>query len=121
MEDMKRYYLRLKRKDAGLSQLDAAGEIGISIRILQHYENNAKRIPDDVLARMADVYDAPDLVHWYLKEQTPLGKFLTDKHKVDVDGEYEYVDAQIKIPLRLLTNINLYRKSAQTQSNETAS
>lgn len=68
-------YYKTCRKLAGLTQEQASEPIGVEVRRLSDYENGSK-VPDDVVDRMADVYNAPLLAIWHLKENSPLGRYL---------------------------------------------
>ncbi len=64
------YSERLRSRDG------AAGEIGIDPRTLADYEYDLRLIPADVVARMADVYNAPELLSHYCAKDCPIGKAL---------------------------------------------
>ena len=61
------------RQIAQFSQEDAALLLVVSVRQLSDYENGHAKVPDDVVDRMAEQYNAPLLAIWHMKE-TPLGK-----------------------------------------------
>lgn len=75
MSEKKETYYKTCRKLAGLTQEQASEPIGVEVRRLSDYENGA-HVPDDVVDRMADAYNAPLLAIWHLKENSPLGRYL---------------------------------------------
>jgi hypothetical protein len=64
-----------KCNDRLASRASASEEIGcISEEALKKYELGVTRPPNDVVALMADTYNAPELVLWYCANECPLGK-----------------------------------------------
>ena len=49
--------LTLLRKERGISQKMAAGDLGISQALLSHYEKGIREIPVDFLIRLAKLYN----------------------------------------------------------------
>jgi transcriptional regulator with XRE-family HTH domain len=88
-KDCENHY-KMSRGNAKLTQEQAVGlieqyfldvlslERPIATRTLSDYENGHTRVPDDVVAAMADVYNCPLLAWWHLKNTSVLGKFLPD-------------------------------------------
>ena len=71
----------IKRKEASkyndrLSSRQGAAELlGISESRLSDYELGiCKTVPSDVVAKMADLYNAPDLKNYYCRYECPLGE-----------------------------------------------
>jgi transcriptional regulator with XRE-family HTH domain len=64
---------------ADLTQEKAAEQIAISVRSLADYESG-KTIPgDDVVCRMVELYQAPELAYLHLKHSTEVGRrYLPD-------------------------------------------
>lgn len=60
-----------------MTQEDAAELLHVSERSLSAYENGAT-VPDDIVDRMAQVYNAPLLACWHMKYHSVLGKYLPD-------------------------------------------
>lgn len=57
------------------SRASAAEEIpGVTEDSLKKYELDITRPPNDVVALMADAYNAPELAMWYCAHECPLGK-----------------------------------------------
>lgn len=57
------------------SRASASEEIGcVSEEALKKYELGITKPPNDVVALMADTYNAPELVLWYCANECPLGK-----------------------------------------------
>jgi len=61
----------------------AAAEIGISQESLKNYELGlCKVVPNDVVVRMADVYNAPELLNSYCTEDCPIGRLTQHELKL---------------------------------------
>ncbi|MBQ3011605.1 MAG: transcriptional regulator [Clostridia bacterium] len=64
-----------KYNDRFASRASAAEEIpGVTEDSLKKYELDITRPPNDVIALMADAYNAPELILWYCSNECPLGK-----------------------------------------------
>lgn len=64
-----------KYNDRFASRAGAAEEIpGVSEDSLKKYELDITRPPNDVVALMADAYNAPELIPWYCANECPLGR-----------------------------------------------
>ena len=74
------------RKVAGFTQEQAIELLGVEVRRLSDYENGAK-VPDDVVDKMADAYNAPLLAIWHLKTNSPLGKYLPEIFPTQTDAD----------------------------------
>ena len=60
--------------DRVLSKEGAAEYLGISVSTLSDYELGVtKVIPPDMVLKMADLYNAPELRNYYCREMCPLG------------------------------------------------
>lgn len=58
-----------------LTRPGAAEELpGVTEESLKKYELDLVRPPNDVVALMADAYNAPELLLWYCAHECPLGK-----------------------------------------------
>lgn len=77
MKDCENRY-KLCRKNAGLTQFCASEKLHISEHTLSDYETGKYRVPDDIVAAMAEEYNAPLLAWWHLKKYSVLGKFLPE-------------------------------------------
>ena len=56
--------------------LDTASEmLNIAPRSLSHYEAGDRAVPDDIVASMMEIYNAPDLGYRHL-QQSPIGKVI---------------------------------------------
>lgn len=75
MSNKQESFYKTCRKLAGLTQEQASEPLGVEVRRLSDYENGAK-VPDDIVDKMAEVYNAPLLAIWHLKENSPLGRYL---------------------------------------------
>jgi transcriptional regulator with XRE-family HTH domain len=78
---------KLSRNNAKFTQEQAAEMLGVAPRTLSDYENERARVPDDVVAAMADVYNCPLLAWWHLKNHSVLGKFLPDVQMPVTNGD----------------------------------
>lgn len=67
------------RKDAAktndkINSREGASELlGCSVSSLSDYELDNTRPPVDMVRRMADLYNAPELMHWYCQNECPIG------------------------------------------------
>lgn len=61
------------RKAARLSQMQAAELIGVTDRMLCHYECGNTQVPPDVATRMADAYREPGLRTLFCQTVCPIG------------------------------------------------
>ena len=56
--------------------LDTASEmLNIAPRSLSHYEAGDRAVPDDIMASMMEIYNAPDLGYRHL-QKSPIGKVI---------------------------------------------
>ena len=63
------------RKTARLTQEEAAERLGVSTRSVAHYEG--ERIPpDEMVAAMVQLYNAPALGYMYLSQESPTGRMI---------------------------------------------
>jgi transcriptional regulator with XRE-family HTH domain len=81
---------KLCRETAGFTQEQASEQIHVGVRQLSDYENGKARVPDDVVERMATIYDAKLLAWWHLKTFHPLGKFLPDLIEPQTSGDMAF-------------------------------
>ncbi len=65
------------REYAKLTQEQAAELLGVSQRRLSDYENEVTP-PDDIVARMIEIYQYPQIAHSHLKSNPVGRKFLPD-------------------------------------------
>ncbi|WHH58283.1 helix-turn-helix transcriptional regulator [Petroclostridium sp. X23] len=79
---MRKYYGDIYKKariDAGLTQDQAEGMLGVPIRTLSAYENGKLLPHGELVCKMIEVYGAKWLWYMHLKENDPVGKrFLPD-------------------------------------------
>lgn len=81
---------KLCRCAAGLTQEYASELLGIAPRTLQGYESGNTKVPDDIVASMADVYKSPMIAWWHLKTYSILGKFLPEIIMPQTDGDMAF-------------------------------
>lgn len=62
----------------------------MSVRTLSDYENSKTKVPDDIVARMADIYNNSLLAWWHLKATSTLGKFLPDIQMPSTSGDMAF-------------------------------
>ncbi len=73
--------LKTARNNAGLSREEAAHRIYVGTRTLADYELGKTVPPPDVVLRMAEVYQEPELTADYCKKTCPIGQILA--HSLD--------------------------------------
>lgn len=66
------------RSTTHYTQEQAAELLHVSPRSLSDYENGHTRVPDDIVDKMATLYNSPLLAWWHLKQTSILGKYLPD-------------------------------------------
>jgi transcriptional regulator with XRE-family HTH domain len=81
---------KTSRTTAGMTQEAAAELLGVAPRTLSDYENDRARVPDDIVASMADVYKSPLLAWWHLKNHSVLGKYLPDVSEPQTHGDMAF-------------------------------
>ena len=69
------------KKGQGMSRVEAAQAIPISGESLGAYERGETVPPEDVMLRMAQLYEAPWLVVWYMNEYSPSFRWLLGPFK----------------------------------------
>lgn len=85
------------RRNAGLTQEQAAEQLYISVRSLAEYEAGRTIPPDDVVCRMVDVYGDKSLAYLHLKQSTEVGrKFLPDLHILDLPRSVLKLQKEVK-------------------------
>jgi len=73
------------RRNAGLTQEQAAERLYTSTRSLLEYEAGRTTPPDDVVCRMVLVYGDKSLAYMHLKQSTEVGrKFLPELYILDL-------------------------------------
>lgn len=72
---------RAARNAAGLSREEAAQKLYIGSRTLADYESGRTIAPPDVVMRMAEVYQEPELTADYCSKVCPIGQVLA--HSVE--------------------------------------
>ncbi|MDR2558896.1 MAG: helix-turn-helix transcriptional regulator [Oscillospiraceae bacterium] len=89
-------HYKTSRKNAGLTQEHASELLGIAPRTLCGYENGEAKVPEDIVSKMADVYNCPLLAWWHLKKYSPLGKYLphVQMPKTNSDMAFQLWQAQ---------------------------
>ena len=66
------------------SRMGAAEELGISESSLRNYELGLAPVPEDVVVRMSDLYDAPELESYFCMNECPIGKRIGSALSCDV-------------------------------------
>jgi transcriptional regulator with XRE-family HTH domain len=64
--------------------------LNVAPRTLSDYENDHTRVPDDIVAAMAEAYNAPLLAYYHLKRFSPLGKYLPDLQEPQTHGDMAF-------------------------------
>jgi hypothetical protein len=52
--------------------------LNVSTRSLSEYESGRRAVPDDIVAKMIEVYGDQSLMWWHWKHFSPLGRYLPD-------------------------------------------
>jgi transcriptional regulator with XRE-family HTH domain len=78
------------RDNAGFTQEQAVEFLGVETRTLSSYENGHSRVPDDIVATMADKYNAPLLAWRHLKETSVLGRYLPEIVMPQTNGDMAF-------------------------------
>ena len=88
---------KTSRQNAGFTQEQAVELISqitggdLAVRTLSDYENgHVKKVPDEIVAAMADAYNCPILAWWHMKRNSPLGKFLPDIIMPQTNGDMAF-------------------------------
>jgi transcriptional regulator with XRE-family HTH domain len=66
------------RNTSALTQEQAAELLGVAPRTLSEYESGRAKVPDDIVDTMSEIYKAPLLAWWHLKNTSVLGKYLPE-------------------------------------------
>ena len=97
---MKRYcenIYKSARRNAGMTQEQAAEQLYISVRSLAEYEAGRTIPPDDVVCRMVEAYGAKHLAYMHLKQSTEVGRrFLPDLHIMDLPRSVLKLQKEVK-------------------------
>ena len=78
------------RVSAGFTQEEAAELLAVAPRTLSDYERDQARVPDDTVARMAEVYNAPLIAYYHLRRFSPLGKYLPELQEPQTHGDMAF-------------------------------
>ncbi|MDI3312026.1 MAG: helix-turn-helix transcriptional regulator [Thermoanaerobacterium sp.] len=85
------------RKNAGMTQEEAAGLLFISSRALTDYETGRTIPSDETVCRMIEIYHAPWLGYQHLKQSTEVGRrFLPDLNISDLARSILKLQKEIK-------------------------
>lgn len=80
--------VRKARAEAGIPRCEAGPRIGVTERMLTHYEvGDTRTVPPDLIPRMADAYHDPTLGIWYCQNECPIGR--ERPHEADDTGSIE--------------------------------
>lgn len=84
------------RTSTTLTQEQASELLGVAPRTLSDYENGHSRVPDDIVAQMADIYNSPLLAWWHMKHHSVLGRYLPEvmPPKSNTDVAFQLILAQ---------------------------
>lgn len=97
---MKRYcenIYKSARRNAGMTQEQAAEQLYVSVRSIAEYEAGRTTPPDDVVCRMIDVYGDRSLAYMHLKQSTEVGRrYLPDLHILDLPRSVLKLQKEVK-------------------------
>ncbi|MDR1688303.1 MAG: helix-turn-helix domain-containing protein [Clostridiales bacterium] len=78
------------RISAGITQERAAELLGVSTRSLCDYENDHMKVPNDIAASMAEIYNNPMLEWLHLRENSAISKYLPEVAMPQGNGDMAY-------------------------------
>ena len=84
---------KISRNNAGLTQADAAERLAeetgrpLAIRTLSGYENGHDKVPDDVAAAMAKVYECPMLIYLHVANNPHFAGHFPEIQKPQTYGD----------------------------------
>ena len=84
---------KISRNNAGLTQADAAERLAegtgrpLAIRTLSDYENGHSKVPDDVAAAMARVYECPILIYLHVANNPHFAGHFVEIQKPQTYGD----------------------------------
>ena len=81
---------KVSRTTAGMTQEQAADLLGVASRTLSDYENGHAKVPDDIVAKMTEIYHCPMLAWWHIKNTSVLGRFLPDITEPQTQGDMAF-------------------------------
>lgn len=81
---------KICRISSGLTQEQAAELLAVSQRTLSDYENSRAKVPDDIVAIMADAYHSPLVAYYHLKHFSPLGRYLPEIQEPQTNGDMAF-------------------------------
>ena len=81
---------KICRISSGLTQEQAAELLAVSQRTLSDYENDRARVPDDIVAIMAETYNSPLVAYYHLKHFSPLGRYLPEIQEPQTNGDMAF-------------------------------
>jgi transcriptional regulator with XRE-family HTH domain len=87
-----------------MTQEQAADLLAVAPRTLSDYENGRAKVPDDIVAAMAEVYKSPMLAWWHLKQTSILGKYLPEIIMPRTDGDMAFQLAAAKRKLEFVVD-----------------
>ncbi|MFL0197332.1 helix-turn-helix domain-containing protein [Clostridium sp. WILCCON 0269] len=100
IENTNNVYMKARLKAAEYndrlkSREKAADILGVHESSLTNYEKDLlKQIPPDVVVRMADLYNAPELMHHYCCNECPIGKCIAPNVELK---EISYLAIQLSV------------------------
>ncbi|MGJ0848245.1 helix-turn-helix transcriptional regulator [Tissierella praeacuta] len=83
MNESCRNIYQLARNIAGLTQIEAAERLNVSVRALGNYELGNTVPHGDIVAAMAEIYEAKWLGYEHLRQSTELGRQILPAINVD--------------------------------------
>ena len=73
-----------------MTQEYAADQLFIDVKTLSNYENGKSPVPDETVAKMAEIYGIYSLPFYHLKYHSPLGKYLPDYKEPNGFGDMAF-------------------------------
>lgn len=66
------------RKYADYTQEQASERLNVAARTLSDYENGHAPVPDDIAAKMAEIYGAPRMAWLHMKRTSAISRYLPE-------------------------------------------
>lgn len=81
---------KMCRESAGYTQEAVAEKLSIGVRSIAAYESGERQAPDDIVAGMAKIYNAPLLAYQHLKATSVLKDYLPELDTLHTHGDMAF-------------------------------
>ena len=72
---------KTNRQHTGYTQEQASQKLNVAVRTLSDYENGHAPVPDDIAAKMAEIYRAPRLAYQHMKRTSAIAYLIGNNTK----------------------------------------